>query len=105
MVMRRKSGWFKSDASSQRNVGRDLEQRFEHRNNAADDRGGDNPVADGKSALQSDHRPIICRGRKQIDRADKTESEGQNPNRYPDAKSGANQFATTMYSAASNRQR
>ncbi len=80
-----------------RNVGGDLEQRFEHRNNAADDRGGNNPVADGKGALQSDHRPIICRGRKEIDRADKTEGEGQNPNRHPDAKPGANQFATTTY--------
>src|SRR6267142_7068716 len=80
-----------------RNVGGDLEQRFEHRNNAADNRGGNNPVADGKGALQSDHRPIICRGRKEIDRADKTEGEGQNPNRHPDAKPSANQFATTTY--------
>src|SRR5438309_9656775 len=80
-----------------RNVGDNLEQRLEHRNNAADDRGGNNPVADGKGALQSDHRPIICGGRKEIDWADKTEGEGQNPNRYPDAKPGANQFATTAY--------
>ena len=77
----------------------------EHRNNAADDRGGNNPVADGKRALQSDHRPIICRGRKEIDRADETEGEGQNPNRHPDAKPGANQFATTASPAASDRQR
>src|SRR6266478_1811778 len=80
-----------------RNIGGDLEQLLEHRENAADDRGGDNPVADGKSALQSDHRPIICRGREKSNGADKTEGEGQNPNRHPDAKPGANQFATTTY--------
>src|SRR5947207_8679694 len=66
---------------------RSSDLRFEHWNNAADDRGSNNPVADGKGALQSDHRPIVCRGRKEIDRADKTEGEGQNPNRHPDARS------------------
>jgi len=34
----------------------------------------------------------IIAGRKEIDRADKTEHEGQNPNRHPDAKPGANQL-------------
>ena len=74
-----------------------MEQRFEHRDNAADDRGGNNPVADRKSALQSDHRPIICRGRKEIDRADETEGERQNPNRDADTQPGADQFATATH--------
>src|SRR5207244_12202239 len=64
---------------------------------AAYDGGYDNSDADGKGAMQSGHRPIICRVREKINRADKTESERQDPNRDPDAKAGANQFATTPY--------
>ena len=88
-----------------RNVGRDLEQRFEHRNHAADDHGGDNPVADGKGALQSDHRPIVCRGRKEIDRADETEGEGQNPDGQPRHQARRESVCCDDALAGSDRQR
>ena len=52
------------------NVGRDLEELFEHRQRAADEHGSHDAVADGERALDTDHRPIGRGGIEEIDRTD-----------------------------------
>ena len=56
-------------------IGRDLEKLFEDRQDAADDRGGQDAVADGERALHSDHLPVVRGGIEEIDRADEAEGE------------------------------
>src|ERR1041385_4166305 len=76
-----------------RDIGRDLEQMLEHRENAADDRRGHDAVADRERALDPEHFPIDRIWRKEINRTDDPESERQEPDRDPHAKTGANQTA------------
>ena len=47
-----------------RKFGRDLEEMLEDRKHAADDRRGEDSVADGERALHSDHFPIVRRSAK-----------------------------------------
>ena len=54
-------------------------------------------IADGESALQSDHSPVVCRRVKPIDRPDQTKRERQQPDREPDTETGANQFAAPSH--------
>src|SRR5436190_19737915 len=75
------------------NVGRNLEQRLQHRQNTAHNRRCDNSVADGKSALQSNHSPIVRRGREKTNWTNVTKGEGQNPNCDADTQPGANELA------------
>src|ERR1017187_4764822 len=66
---------------------------FEDRQRAADDHGGQNSIADRASALQTNHRPIVGHGRKQIDRANQTEGEREQPDGQANPETGADEFA------------
>jgi len=66
---------------------------FEHRNDAADDRGRDDAVANRERALDADHFPINRDRRKEIDRPDNAEGEGQGPDRDADSEAGSDQAA------------
>ena len=68
-----------------RDVGRDLKQVFEDRQDAAHDRGGQDAVADGEGALNSDHFPVVRARRKEIDRTDDAEGERQEPDGHANA--------------------
>ena len=59
------------------NVGCDLKQIFEHRQRAASDRCRDDAIADGQSALQADHAPIVGHWVKPIDRPDQPKRQRQ----------------------------
>src|SRR5205814_6814523 len=76
-----------------RNIRRDLEEVLEHRKNAADDCRGHDAVAYGKRALDAQHPPVDQVRRKEIDRADDSESERQQPDRDAHPKTGADQAA------------
>ena len=73
-----------------RDISCDLESVLEHRQDAANDGGGHNPVANGEGALQPDHWPIICARGQRVYRANISEGERQNPNGDADAKPGSN---------------
>ena len=73
-----------------RNIGRDLEEMLEHRQNTADDCCGHDPVPDRERALNPEHFPVDRVRRKEIDGSDDSEGERQQPDRDADAKTGAN---------------
>src|SRR6202011_2952252 len=75
------------------NIGRDLKQMLEHRQRAADDRGGHNSISNRERALDADHSPIVAGRWKQSDRSDGTERERQQPNGQTDANAGTDEFA------------
>ena len=74
-------------------IGRDLKEMFEDRQDAAHDRGRDDAVADGERALNADHLPVVRARRKEIDRPDEAEGERQEPDGDANAETGPNQPA------------
>ena len=68
------------------NIGRDLEELLEDRQDSAHDRRGHNAVADCERALDADHRPVGRTGIEEIDRTDQPEGEREQPDGEPDAK-------------------
>ena len=74
-------------------VGRDLEEMLEDRERSADQHGGHDAVADGESALDTDHRPIGRGGIEEIERPDEAEGEREQPDGEPDAKPSPDQPA------------
>ena len=72
------------------NVCGDLEQMFKHRQRAADDCCGNDSIADGESALQPDHSPIVSHREKPVDWSDQTKCQRQQPNGEPNTHASAN---------------
>src|ERR1017187_1312716 len=70
---------------------------FEDRQRAADDHGGQNSIADRASALQTDHRPIVGHGRKQIDWANQTKGERKRPDGQTNPETGSDEFAAPAH--------
>ena len=76
------------------NVGRDLEEMFENRQDAAHDRRGQDPVSDRERALDPEHLSNrSCSAIEKIDRADDPEGHGQKPDGDANAEAGANEAA------------
>ena len=73
------------------NVGRDSKQILEHRQRAAHDHRGNNTVANGESALHSDHAPVISRRIKPVNWPNQTERQRQQPDSEPDEQTGTDQ--------------
>ena len=78
-------------------VGRDLEELLQDRQRAADEHRGHDSVADGECTLQTDHTPIVCHGRKEIDWPNEPEGEREQPNGQTNAKTGADEPAATAH--------
>src|SRR5580700_1920881 len=70
---------------------------FENRQRAADHHRGQDSVADRASALQTDHRPIVGHGRKQIDWANQTKSERKQPDGEANSETSPDEFAAPAH--------
>src|SRR5450432_1062972 len=78
-------------------IGRDAEDLLEDRQGAAHHHRRHDAVADGERALDSDHRPVGRNRIKEIDRADQSESEREEPDGETNEKAGPNEPAAAAH--------
>src|SRR5436305_14814880 len=66
---------------------------FQHRENSADDRRGYYSVQKREGALNTDHSPVIGRRREEVERADETKGQGEQPDSDAHTEPGSYQTA------------